>query len=480
MRAESLELKHAGVDDLISELIRRERRKGLIYKLFPSEGPHRRDLYPQHMRFFAEGKDKMSRLAMCANGVGKTFSMGGYEFALHVTGLYPDWWPGVRYKKPISAWFAGESMKSTRTNQQKILLGPPNAEASGGGLIPTDLIDFGSLRRWTGSGGLIDSVRIQHVSGGYSTIGARTYQQDFIDWAGENLDLGWMDEPPPMLHYQELVTRTRGSEAPRIMLTHTPKKGATEIVVMFTQEPDPSRAVINCTWDDVPHLTEAWKREALANVPDYMRDTVSKGLPTLGVGAVFPIPEDSFVIEPLEEIPDHWPRAFGFDGGYHNTAAVWGAFDRDTATWYLYDEHKIGKLVIPVHAAAINSRGAWIPGIGDVRLTGVTNGEKMIDEYAEAGCPIIGAQKQGKEARIEKVRQGLLTGKIKVYSTLRKWREEYRMYHYDDNGLIKKQNDHLMDATQHLIDEGPRICLTYQQATTSQATTKHMNFGQRL
>jgi len=473
-------LARFGLSDIVTEMISREKRRGLIYKLFPETGDRRRELYPQHMEFFRSGTNVMSRLAMCANGVGKTLSMGGYEFALHATGLYPEWWEGVRYTKPIRAWFAGESMKSTRTNQQKVLLGEPNSEKAGGGLIPTELIDFDTLRRWPGSGGLIDTCHIKHASGGMSMIGARTYQQDFIDWAGENLDLGWMDEPPPILHYQELVTRTRGSEHPCIMLTHTPKKGATEIVVLFTGEQDSSRKVINCTWDDVPHLTAKWKKGALANVPTYMRSTVSKGMPTLGVGAVYPIPESSFVIEPLETIPSHWPRAFGFDGGWHNTAVTWGAFDRDTATWYLYDEHKAGELVIPVHAAAINSRGKWIPGIGDVRLANVTDGEKMIDEYHDAGCPIMGANKPGKEARIEKVRQGLMTGKIKVYSTLRKWLEEYRMFHYDDKGQIKKVNDHLMDSTCHLVDEGPRICMTQQQATMIPKNTGRMNFGQRL
>lgn len=464
---------------LVAQLRRIEARKGLIYSLFPDEGPYRRELYPKHLDFFSKGKETMSRLAMCANGVGKTLSMGGFELALHLTGLYPDWWPGLRFKRPSKWWFAGESMKTTRQNQQRFLFGDVGVEQAGGGLIPTDRIDFDSLRRWPGGGGLIDSVRVKHVSGGYSTVGARTYKQDFIDWEGENLDGGWMDEPPPIKHYQALVTRTRGSEHPCIMLTHTPKKGATEIVVLFTAEQSNSRAIINCTWDDVPHLTEKWKRDALANVPSYMRDTVSKGIPTIGIGAVYPIPEEMFKIDPFK-IPDHWPRAFGFDGGWHNTAATWGAFDRDSATWYLYDEHKAGELLIPVHAAAIKSRGAWIPGVGDVRLSNIKDGEELLEEYIENGLPIIPAYKQGKEARVEKVRQGLMTGKIKVFSTMRKWLEEYRMYHYDDNGLIKKQNDHLMDATQHLIDEGPRIAKTIQQASVARKPIRSIKFGERM
>lgn len=472
---------NASIDTLLAEYERREKRKGQIYNLFPDSGPYRRELYPQHLEFFRSGAHVMARLAMCANGVGKTLSMGGFEVALHLTGLYPDWWPGFRYKRPVRFWIAGETKTTTRQNQQKVLLGEPKAEEEGGGLIPADLIDMKRITRWPGGGGLIESCFIKHVpTGSWSYLGARTYDPDYSPWMGENLDGVWMDEPAPILHYQEGVTRTRGSENPCIMVTFTPKKGATELVNLFVNEPDESRRVIPCTWDDVPHLTEEWKRNALANVPRYMRDTVSKGIPTLGIGAVYPIEEDRFVIDPLDEIPDHWPRAIGFDGGWHCTAAIWGAWDRETDTWYLYDEHRAGELLIPVHAAAIQSRGPWIPIIGDVRHTSVTDGEKMIEEYADNGLDIIPASKPGAEARREKVRKRLITSKIKVFSTLRHWLNEYRTYHYDDHGNVRKKGDHLMDATQYLIAEGPHIAKTRSETIAVASTEKPVRFGRKI
>src|SRR6056297_835225 len=468
------------LDDLFAELEGREDRRGKMFDLFPDTGPYRRELYPQHLTFFSFGKTKTSRMAMCANGVGKTLAIGGYEMACHLTGIYPDWWPGYKFERPVRMWIAGQTTKTTRENQQRVLFGKPKAEKHGGGLIPVDKIDFASLSRWPSGGGLIESVMVDHVSGGKSEVGVRTYDQDISAWYGENLDGGWMDEPAEMEYYSELFTRTRGSAHPMIMLTFTPLKGANELVNMFVQEPDPSREVIPCSWEDVPHLSETWKRDKLANTPLYMRDTVSKGIPALGIGAVYPVLEDNFVIDPLDELPDYWPRAYGFDGGWHNTAAIWGAWDRETDTWYLYDEHKAGELVIPVHAAAIQSRGKWIPGVGDVRHTNVNDGEKMIDEYQDDGIDIMPATKPGKDARIEKVRKGLLTGKIKVYSTLRKWLNEYRMYHYDDKGKLVKENDHLMDATQHLIDEGPLICKTRSEVMAVAGREKQIRFGRRI
>ena len=32
----------------------------------------------------------------------------------------------------------------------------------------------------------------------------------------------------------------------------------------------------------------------------------------MGTGAIYPVPEDEITCAPIE-LPDHWPRAFGFD-----------------------------------------------------------------------------------------------------------------------------------------------------------------------
>ena len=468
------------LSDLLAEERRRDAVRGGIHKLFPSEGPLRRELYPKHMHAFSLGRNRTARLVMAGNGVGKTYSIGGFEVACHLTGQYPDWWPGHRYDKPTKWWIAGKSRQTTRDNQQSVLLGSVNAESEGGGLIPTDCIDFDSLRRWPGAGGLVENVRIKHASGGWSHLGVRSYDQGLDAFFGANLDGAWMDEPvDEVLIYSEIMARFRGSDHPLMLVTFTPKHGASQLVLMFTEEEDQSRGLVMISWDDVPHLSEQWKRDTLANTPPYMRDTVSKGIPALGVGAVYPIPEDTFVIDPIELRP-HWPRAIGFDCGWHNTAAVWGAWDKDNDIWYLHREHKAGQMMIPIHAAALRAAGDWIPVIGDAYATNQTDGKRMIDEYREVGTKIYGAQKQGKEAKIEKVRVGLATGKIKVFSDLKKWLEEYRMYHYDDHGKIVKANDHLMDATQYLIDEGQRYAKTKSQATHTPPVIKGKQFGRRI
>ena len=84
---------------------------------------HSRDKYPKHMEFFRAGKDYPERCAMCANRIGKSYGMGGYETAAHLTGIYQDWWPGFKFDRPIVAWAAGKNNETTRDVIQKILFG---------------------------------------------------------------------------------------------------------------------------------------------------------------------------------------------------------------------------------------------------------------------------------------------------------------------------------------------------------------------
>src|ERR1043165_1701738 len=95
-----------------------------LTSLYPDDGPLRRALYPKHLQFFAGGRTHQERCMMAANRVGKTFGVGGYETALHLTGCYPHWWEGRRFDKPIEAWVAGDTAQTTRDIVQAALMGP--------------------------------------------------------------------------------------------------------------------------------------------------------------------------------------------------------------------------------------------------------------------------------------------------------------------------------------------------------------------
>lgn len=210
-----------------------------------------------------------------------------------------------------------------------------------------------------------------------------------------------------------------------------------------------SRKVITCSWDDVAHLSEEDKADMLKSLPPYQRDARTKGIPSLGSGAIYPIPEEDIVVDPFK-LPDHFPRIYGMDVGWKRTAVIWGAWDREQDVVYLYSEHYRGQAEPSVHAAAVKARGDWIPGEIDYAGTNQSDGTKMWELYKGLGLKVKPADK-GVEAGIQDMYERLSTGRIKVFSTLRNWLAEYRIYRRDEKGRIVKQNDHLMDSTRYMI-----------------------------
>ncbi len=215
-----------------------------------------------------------------------------------------------------------------------------------------------------------------------------------------------------------------------------------------------SRYLVNAGWSDIPHLDEQTKRELLDSTMPYLQDARSKGEPSLGAGAVWPIPLSEVLVDPFE-IPVHWPRSYGLDVGWNRTAAVWGAVDRSVDVAYLYTEHYRGKAEPSVHTAAIKARGEWVPGVIDPasRGRGQRDGLQLLTDYVQLGLDLIPA-KNPRESGIYTVYERLSTGRLKVFRTLMNWQNEYKYYRRDDDGDIIKAHDHLMDATRYWCVSG--------------------------
>lgn len=213
-------------------------------------------------------------------------------------------------------------------------------------------------------------------------------------------------------------------------------------------------------WEDVPHLTEEQKKRLWDAIPLHQRDARTKGIPILGAGQIYPVEEASVIVEPFE-LPRYWPRAYGMDVGWNRTAAVWGAWDRESDVVYLYSEHYQGQQPPSVHADAIKARGDWISGAIDPASAGSNqkDGTKLIDEYGNYDLFLHPAD-NAVEAGILAVYQRLVSGRLKIFSNLRALRSELRIYRRDENGKIVKENDHLMDAKRYLIMTGMRFAKT--------------------
>jgi phage terminase large subunit-like protein len=182
-----------------------------------------------------DGSPHRERLALCANRVGKTEGMGGYETVLHLTGRYPAWWRGHRVERPIEAWAAGKSNETTRDIIQAKLFGPVayrgrEKSVAGTGLIPAE--DVGSITWKRGVANLIDTVKVKNRFGGWSEIGLKSYEQGRGAFEGTEKDIIWFDEEPPLEIFTEAHMRlmTRRGHA---LLTFTPLEGMSEVVQAF-------------------------------------------------------------------------------------------------------------------------------------------------------------------------------------------------------------------------------------------------------
>ncbi len=214
------------------------------------------------------------------------------------------------------------------------------------------------------------------------------------------------------------------------------------------------KAAILVGWEDVPHISKERQESMLKSIPPWQRQARSKGIPQLGAGAIYQIPEEEIRIAPFP-IPAHWPRSFALDVGWKRTAALWLARDPDSGKCVQYDEYYRGEAEPSVHASAIRARGDWIPGVVDPAARGRSqkDGEKLMELYQQLGLDLRIADNT-REAGLSKVWEMLSQGLLQIFSTCSNTFNEYRIYHRNERGEIVKRDDHLMDCLRYNVMSG--------------------------
>jgi hypothetical protein len=196
----------------------------------------------------------------------------------------------------------------------------------------------------------------------------------------------------------------------------------------------------------------------LDSTPPHLRDARSKGEPSLGSGAIYPIPISDIEVKPFV-IPFGWKRAYALDVGWNRTAALWGAQNPVDGTIYLYSEHYKGQQLPVVHAAAIKTRGEWIRGAIDPAAGGANqkDGTQLKKEYQGLGLILTDAD-NALESGLIAVWQALALGQMKIFATLQNFKGEYRVYQRDERGRVMDgQADHLLDCMRYLWRTWDRV-----------------------
>jgi hypothetical protein len=188
------------------------------------------------------------------------------------------------------------------------------------------------------------------------------------------------------------------------------------------------RHLVTATWDDVPHLSASQKQQLWDALPPHEKEARSKGIPGLGEGAIFPVSDESILVDPFE-IPKHWRQIGGIDFGYdHPFAATKLAHDLDTDTVYVTAEYRERKATPVIHAAALRPWGKWLPWAWphDGLQHDKGSGEQLAQQYRDQEM---------------------------VFKTCPLWMEEKRLYHRKKNDqgkiAIVALRDDLISASRY-------------------------------
>lgn len=394
---------------------------------------------------------------MAGNQLGKTMSAAA-ETAIHASGRYPAQWAGKVFSNPINAWVSGVTGESTRDNPQRWLYGALGAP--GTGMIPKDAIQDVSPRR--GLADALDTMIVKHGGGGdlqsgESQIGFKSYDQGREKWQGPTKNLIWFDEEPPQDIYTEGLTRTNVNLSP-VMMTFTPLLGMSDVVKRFLIDKVVGTHVTQMTIEDALHYSPEERAAIIASYPQHERDARAKGIPTMGSGRVFPIDEEDVKIAPFE-IPSTWVQICGLDFGWdHPTAGSRMAWDRDNDILYVTACHRARNNTPLMFSAAVKPWGLWLPWAWphDGLQHDKGSGLQLARQYRDQGLRMLPEHAtfddgtNGLEAGIAEMLDRMQTGRLRVFSHLNEFWEEFRLYHRK-NGLIVKENDDILSATRYAM-----------------------------
>lgn len=447
------------------QLLEEEREYSRTHKLFEYSP------YSKQREFIEAGGEYTERCFMAGNQLGKSYT-GGAEVAFHLTGRYPGtdgypsdgaWeggWNGKVFNEPPVFWVGGETNETVTKTTQRILCGRIEENGNPGyGSIPKE--DIISWKKSPFYPNLVDHLLIRHhkpngEEDGIAICYFKPYSQGRARWQGDTVHGVWFDEEPPAPIYAEGLTRTN-KYGQFSILTFTPLMGMSDVVTKFLKNPSKSQKVVNMTIYDADHYTDEEKERIVASYPEHEREARARGIPTMGSGRIFQIPEETVKCQPFA-CPDHFYVINGCDFGWdHPQAHIQLWWDKDEDRFYVartwkQSEKKATEAYASTKKWQSNIPVAW-PHDGYQHEKG--GGEELREKYEEAGFNMLPSHAtwpeggNSVEVGITEMRDLMLEGRFKVFNTCEPFFEEFRLYHRDANGKIVKLVDDILSAVRY-------------------------------
>lgn len=450
------------------------------------------DAYPFQQKFHNDQEPLVGLIA--GNQMGKTVA-GCMQDAYDLTGLYPDWYEGVKFNRPIKLICGGLNNEKTRDLLQSALLGNPiEKEVSlGTGWIPKHCLDKTKLSLKRGVTDAYSHAMVKHHTNGkfdgWSICSFSSYESGKEAWMGDTVDIYHGDEECPMEILSQMGRGCIARQDSRIRMTFTPEKGETDVLMKVKNEwsvhlanfSDVAGEDLEWTFDDgeilvlkavrtlkgrLGHITKK-TIESLAKITlPYVMKTRMLGLPAIGEGRVFAFMEEAITYDE-SQFPDGFPEYFefidsidfgGFSTTAHPTAYCRLAYDPKKDIMYIYDGFKITGKEIPEVATMMRMK----PNANIVPVIFPHDGNKAIgqgvttaNQYRSAGAnmaqthftnppedhKIEGSGGIQIMAGITEMSARFNDGRLKIVRGLVPFFEEYGSYHLKDGKIVDRKDD---------------------------------------
>lgn len=437
----------------IEQELAARREKDLLGDIDPNE--RQRDFINSHSK---------ECMLTGANQAGKSTALM-MKFTYHMTGLYPSWYTGIRFDKPITAALGGETAQSTRDLLVNRLLGPP--EDRGAGYFPMGTFDPSEdITRMTGGvANQVDYFRVKHHDkygnfDGYSKAYVFSYSTGWRRLQGYSLDLVAIDEEPEMMVYEELSARTNATGG-HVDIAMTPLRGETELYLMFEDPEQEIKELINyditrathMAEDQREHLLKKYENNPLAEARLYGRPVASQGL-------IYNIPQHLLMTEDFQ-VPDNFNQIIGIDLAH--TVGKWSAVkmgtDRNSGITYVIQDFKAEDITVADFASRLLGMGggsvpvAWPHDAMRQTSSGTVVsqlrdfGVNVLPEAAHMVDRMTGAKSRAVmtiiETALDMMSQGMLTFMARGTQELM---QEMRRYRHKEGKIVARQEDHCIDA----------------------------------
>ena len=421
--------------------------------------------YEPHEKQLAFHTSKCSTRAIFGgNRSGKT-TAGIVEFLMHMTGIYPKWYPkALRFDGPIKGRIGAQDFQK---GVGEVII-PGLEEWLDMSLVAKKFRNpLGVPVKWTLKNGSVFDIL--------------TYEQSTEQYEGWRGHVAWFDEPPPRDKY---IATLRGlvDFGGRNWLTLTPLTQPWIYDEIYAKADNKSISVVTTDIRDNPHLTEKAIIEFESKLTEEEKEARLHGKFMHLSGIIYKEFDSMIHVCEPQVIKESWTRYFCIDPHPRTpTACLWLAVDPQGNHW-VYDELWLKDMDLEQIAHCIHSQEGDLPPHfrfidpamdKDNELAGGFNVRKELTKYGifcqrANNDPDLGRSRIRMALKPKYLHKlGTEAPQLRISWECTQTIYEFQHYiwgerkhgneYFEKKDAVRKANDHFMDCLRYIYNFGPRF-----------------------